>query len=146
MTDENIPGKDILLAEDDSDDVTIFEIALKQLNIPYIMRHAANGDLLFVLLKERIPYILFLDIHMPCKDGISCIVEIRKHREYDSLPVIMYTSHLSKKIVEECFRGGANLYLAKTATFSELTEKLGKIFNIDWQNHLHFPPLDQFVC
>ena len=138
-------AKDILLAEDDIDDVLIFEMALKNLGMPYILRHAENGDLLFVLLKNRIPYILFLDIHMPCKDGISCIIEIRKNREYDKLPVVMYTSNLSEKIIDSSFRNGANLYVTKTDTLSALTEKLRKVFSIDWEDYLHYPPQHQFV-
>lgn len=137
--------KDILLAEDDPDDVEIFEMALNELGLSYVIRHAKNGDLLFVLLKERIPYILFLDIRMPCKDGVACIIEIRKHREYDRLPVIMYTSHQSKKIIDNCFRGGANLYMQKPGSLRDLTEKLRKIFAVDWDNYLHFPPQDQFM-
>ena len=46
--------KDIILAEDDRDDVEIFESALRDLAIPYEMRHAENGDVLFILLKERL--------------------------------------------------------------------------------------------
>ncbi len=137
--------KDILLAEDDSDDVLIFETALKELDLSYMLRHAENGEVLFVLLKDRIPYILFLDIHMPCKDGLSCIVEIRKNRAYDKLPVVMYTSNLSDKIVDECFRSGANLYMTKTDTFGALTEKIKKVFSIDWEDYLHYPPQHQFM-
>jgi CheY-like chemotaxis protein len=137
--------KDILLAEDDLDDVFLFETALKELNIQYILRHASNGDMLFVLLKEKMPYILFLDVRMPCKDGVACVVEIRKNREYDSLPIIMYTSNLSDKIIEECYRNGANLYVTKTNTFSELTDKLSKVFALDWSDYLHYPPQNQFL-
>jgi CheY-like chemotaxis protein len=137
--------KDILLAEDDKEDVIIFETALKELGIAYTLRHAINGDVLFVLLKDKIPYILFLDIHMPCKDGMACITEIRKNREYDNLPIIVYTSNFSKKVIEECYRSGANLFLTKTYTFSALTEKLNKVFAIDWNNYLHYPTKDQFV-
>ena len=137
--------RDILLAEDDHEDVYIFELALKELQIPYEMRHAENGDVMFVLLKERIPYILFLDIHMPCKDGVTCIQEIRSKREYDGLPIVMYTSLFNNKIVEECFRNGANLYMTKTTTFAQLTEKLRKVFSIDWDDYLHYPAQNQFV-
>lgn len=137
--------KDILLAEDDSDDVEIFDLGMKALQLPYLLRHAENGDVLFIMLKDRIPYILFLDIHMPCKDGLACIVEIRKNRDYDKMPVIMYTSEISKRIIEESYRNGANLYLAKTNTIAELTDKLRKIFSIDWENYLHFPPHSQFL-
>ncbi|MBO9633325.1 MAG: response regulator [Chitinophagaceae bacterium] len=137
--------KDIMLAEDDSDDVEIFDLGLKGVNFPYLLRHAENGDVLFIMLKDKLPYILFLDIHMPCKDGIACIIEIRKNRDYDKMPVIMYTSEISKRIIEEAYRNGANLYLAKTNTIAELTEKLRKIFSIDWDNYLHFPPHSQFM-
>ena len=142
---ETILEKDILLAEDDNDDVLIFEMAMKQMDFPYLMRHADNGDVLFLLLKEKVPYILFLDIHMPCKDGVACIVEIRKNKEYDNLPVIMYTSNMSNKIVEECFRNGANLYMTKTSTINSLVDKLKKVFAIDWNDYLHYPPQNQFV-
>lgn len=142
---QTAPKDDILLAEDDMEDVVFFELALKELKVPYLMRHAKNGEVLFVLLKDKTPYILFLDIHMPCKDGISCITEIRKNREYDNMPVIMYTSNLSKKIIEDCYRSGANLYITKTNTFTELTEKLKKVFAIDWSDYMHYPPQNQFV-
>lgn len=137
--------RDILLAEDDSDDVIIFEMALKEASIPYDLRRAENGDVLFVLLKEKLPYILFLDIHMPCKDGLSCIIEIRKNRAYDGVPVVMYTSEFSDKIVEETYRSGANLYITKTTTLKELTAKLKKVFSIDWSDYLHYPPQNQFL-
>src|SRR3546814_8459355 len=69
--------KDILLAEEDPDDVEIFEMALEELKPPYPISHAGNGEELLIRLKEKLPYILFLDIGMPCKDGIACIEEIR---------------------------------------------------------------------
>ncbi len=109
------------------------------------MRHAENGDVLFVLLKDRIPYILFLDIHMPCKDGIACIIEIRKNRQYDKLPVIMYTSRVHDKVIEDCFRNGANMYVTKTDTLAALVTKLRKVFAIDWDGYLHYPPEHHFV-
>src|SRR3546814_5658156 len=76
--------KDILLAEDDPDDVEIFEMALEALKLPYPISHAGNGEELLIRLKEKLPSILFLDIGMPCNDGIACIEDIRENREYRS--------------------------------------------------------------
>lgn len=137
--------KDIMLADDDHDDAYIFDHALQELGIPYELRHAENGDLLFVLLKDKIPYILFLDIHMPCKDGIACIMEIRKNKEYDKMPVVMYTSFLRNDYVEGSYRNGANFFLAKPAGFAELVGKLKKIFSLKWDEYLHFPTQDEFI-
>ncbi|RYZ47970.1 MAG: response regulator [Sphingobacteriales bacterium] len=138
-------NKDILLAEDDRDDVMIFELAIDKLNIAHQLRHAENGEVLFDLLEERVPDILFLDIMMPCRDGAACVLEIRKNRNYDGLPVIMYTSLTGNPTVETCFRNGANLFLEKTNTVADLVEKLRKVFSIDWKNYMHYPPLNQFV-
>lgn len=137
--------RDILLADDDAEDVFIFETALQDAEIAYVLRHANNGDALFVLLKDKLPYILFLDINMPCKDGVACITEIRKNREFDNLPVVMYTSNLSAKVVDECFEKGANLYMAKSFTFNTLIQNLKKVFAIDWEDYLHYPPKNRFV-
>lgn len=82
---------------------------------------------------------------MPCRDGVACIIDIRKNREYDKLPVVMYTSRMTDKIVEECFRNGANLYMTKTNTINALVMKLRKVFSIDWSDYLHYPPQDHFV-
>ena len=142
-------AKHLLLAEDDQDDVVIFELAIKEVNkeykIPVYMRHAKDGEVLFILLKESIPDILFLDINLPCKDGLSCIREIRKNKRYDGLPVIMYTAHKHENKIEEAFRNGANYYVVKSNTVPELAEKLKKICSMDWKNYLHYPPRDQFV-
>ena len=131
---------DVLLADDDIDDVFIFEAALKELGLPYRLRHADNGDVLFILLKEKIPDILFLDVNIPCKDGVACVAEIRKDPAYDMLPVIMYASDLSPKILNECFGHGANFYLRKAHTFDALKENLGKVLSIDRDKYLHYPP------
>lgn len=137
--------QDIILAEDDLDDVLIFEMALKESDVSVDMRHAPNGDVLFELLENKTPDTLFLDIHMPCKDGLSCIVEIRKDRKYDRLPIIMYTSSTAEKNVEKAYRSGANLYVTKTETIKQLSQKLKTVFSIDWKNFMHYPPLDHFV-
>jgi CheY-like chemotaxis protein len=137
--------QDIILAEDDLDDVLIFEMALKEAEIPVDMRHAVNGEVLFELLEESIPDTLFLDIHMPCRDGLSCIAELRKDRKYDRLPIIMITSNNTDRAIERAYRSGANLYLTKAETIKQLAQKLKTVFSIDWKNFMHYPPLDNFV-
>ena len=136
--------KDILLAEDDQDDVDIFKWAMEKTGVPHSVRHAHNGEVLFVLLKEKIPYILFLDIEMPCKDGLSCILEIRKNRDYDNLPVIVYSSYAYDKYVEDTYRSGANLYISKAGSIEHIVANLKKVFAIDWKKYMHYPCRDDF--
>jgi CheY-like chemotaxis protein len=134
----------VILAEDDLDDVMMFTLAVKKLSIRVELRHAVDGDELFNLLKQLVPDIVFLDIEMPCRDGISCIVEIRKSREYDHMPIVMYSSHRSKRYLDECYLNGANFYMVKPDSLQDLVNKLEKIFSIEWRNVNYFPPRAQF--
>src|SRR5690606_15435797 len=99
---------------DDNDDVYIFKVAVEETTYPIIIRHAEDGEKLFTLLKEQVLDILFLDIQMPCKDGMACITEIRKDRKYDHMPVVMYSALTFGKYVDHCFENGANFFLPKT--------------------------------
>jgi CheY-like chemotaxis protein len=137
--------KDVLLAEDDPDDVLIFELAIKELPFPLVLRLAENGDMLFVMINQMIPDIIFLDINMPCKDGVTCIKEIRKNESLHHVPVIMYTSLKSVEYINQCYENGANFFLIKANSIHELAEKLEKIFSVDWKSYMYYPPKNQFV-
>lgn len=137
--------KNVLLAEDDQDDVLIFELALNKLPILVKLRHARDGEMLFELLRQQIPDIIFLDVRMPCRDGVSCIVDIRKNSEYNNIPVIMYSSNRGSKYIDEAYSSGANFYILKGNSIHELAEKLKKIFSVDWKNYMYYPPKAEFI-
>ena len=136
---------DVLLADDDPDDLLQFELAIKDVSMPVYLRHAKDGEELFVRLKEAIPDLLFLDIEMPCKDGMACILEIRRNPEYNFMPVIMFTSHNRQSFIEESYQTGANYFLLKPATVKALTEKLEFILSKGWSKQMYFPSRDEFV-
>ncbi len=136
---------DVILAEDDNDDAYIFRVAVEETTYPIIIRHAEDGEKLFMLLKEQIPDILFLDIQMPCKDGMACIMEIRKDRKYDNMPVIMYSAMAFGKYVDHCFENGANFFLPKTGSLDTLVSKLKYIFSLNWKAYMHYPTKQDFV-
>jgi CheY-like chemotaxis protein len=142
---ENSGVRDLVLAEDDLDDLLIFELALDKLAFQGELRHAEDGDKLFSLLAHQTPDIIFLDINMPCKDGISCISEIRRNPEFNNVPVIMYTALRRKEYIEDCYSTGANFYLIKADSIAALAKKLGVILSIDWKTFMYFPPESEFV-
>ena len=136
----------VLMAEDDDEDYYIFSLAVKELSFTVVLSRAENGDILMKLLEEeKLPDMLFLDLLMPCRDGRTCIKEIRANTKYDSLPVIVYTSLSDLTNIEFCYREGSNLYAIKPATLNELRGILEKIFSIDWKKILYFPPRSEFV-
>lgn len=135
----------VLLAEDDDDDFFIFSLAVKELPVRVMLSRAENGDILLKLLDESVPDLLFLDLLMPCKDGRTCIKEIRANAKYDTLPVIVYSSMRDMNNIQFCYREGGNLYVFKPSTLPELKDILERIFTIDWKNVMYYPPLSNFV-
>jgi DNA-binding NarL/FixJ family response regulator len=136
---------DIIVAEDDIDDVYIFELALKKIPVYALLRHAGNGEKLFCLLEELIPDFLFLDIDMPYKDGTTCLAEIRRDKRFDRMPVIMLTSFTLQEYVETTYRGGANFFIGKVSSIADLAARLKQVFAFDWKQGMIYPTIDQYV-
>lgn len=137
--------EDIIIADDDKEEVFIFTLALNDISIKVKIRHAQDGKTLFDMLRQQIPDILFLDIMMPCTDGISCIREIRQDSRYDEMPVIMLTAARQGSYIETTYRLGANLFIRKADSIADLAEKIKKVFSIDWKSQMVYPPLANFV-
>lgn len=135
----------VVIAEDDDEDYFIFTLAIKELSIKVVLTRAENGDILLQLLDEKNPDIVFLDLLMPCKDGRTCLKEIRANKKYDTVPIVVYSSLNDLKSIEFCYREGSNLYAIKPSTLNELKTVLEKIFSIDWKKMLYFPPRSKFV-
>ncbi|ASZ13653.1 response regulator [Chitinophaga pendula] len=146
MTNVNKEHTHVLLAEDDDDDFMVFSMAVDDIKtIKIVLTRAENGEILMRLLDEKHPDILFLDLLMPCKDGMQCIREIRANKKFDSLPIIIYSSLADLKNIEFCYREGSNLYAKKPSSLQELRDILERIFAIDWKRMMYYPPMSQFV-
>jgi CheY-like chemotaxis protein len=136
MKTDNPILENIWLADDDIDDFEIFEDALKQILPNASLTIASNGEELIKMLTDasKIPDILFLDINMPCKDGLDCLVEIRSKLRFSKLPVVIFTSSQQPKHINASYSYGANLYFTKPSSFDELIAGLGNLFAMNWND------------
>src|SRR5688572_6860203 len=72
----------IVLADDDIDDQLLFEEAIIATKVPAKLKILDNGDYLMDHLHSLngvLPDVIFLDLNMPCKNGIECLELIRKN-------------------------------------------------------------------
>jgi len=135
----------VVLAEDDNDDVLIFKLALNELEIAVNLSHVDNGDKLLALLKELLPDVIFIDVEMPCTDGISCVIQIRKNKDFDNVPVIIISGHENQKYIDETFSEGANYYVIKASSVKQLSESLKTVFSTNLGKLMYYPPKQDFV-
>lgn len=121
----------ILLADDDMDDRSFFDKALKEIPIDSNLTTLNNGEQLMEYLSAhagQLPDVLFLDLSMPRKTGFECLAEIKENEKLKALTVIMFTTSFTRGFdLEENLRGtlmrmGAHDYIRKPAGFQELKE------------------------
>ncbi|HWJ91922.1 MAG TPA: response regulator, partial [Flavisolibacter sp.] len=82
----------IFIADDDTDDLLLFTEALAGVDPTVKLEHVKNGIALISLLSHLEPDLLFLDLDMPGKNGLECLIEIRKNPRYELLPIIVFSS------------------------------------------------------
>jgi CheY-like chemotaxis protein len=127
--------QNIWLADDDLDDREIFSDALSQILPGVNIRFIANGDQVLECLNEsQPPELLFLDINMPCKDGLDCLREIRSDSRFERLPIIMFSSSVQPKHIDSSYNFGANLYYTKPSSYSSLMQGLNNLFQMNWND------------
>jgi CheY-like chemotaxis protein len=119
----------ILLADDDEADRLLFTDAFSELKIETVVQTVNNGVQLMEYLQKKekpLPQLLFLDLNMPRKNGLQCLMEIRSNEKLKNVSVAIYSTSNSEKDIEETFLHGANIYIHKPADFNILKQVLEK--------------------
>ncbi len=138
----------LLLADDDADDRMFFREALQELPIDSSVKTVNDGEQLMDMLTldaGELPDILFLDLNMPCKTGIECLTEIKRHEKLNQLPVIIYSTSLNIEVVNMLYEKGAHGYIRKPGDFSKLKKVILKAITATFQNTRQKPSKEQFV-
>ena len=122
----------IILADDDESDRTNFKDALEESRIKTLFYAVKDGvELMEHLLKEDtpIPHLLFLDLNMPCKNGLTCLKEIRSIDKLKDVAIAIYSTSDYEKDIEETFQHGGNVYIKKPTDFNLLKQVLDKVLS-----------------
>ena len=138
----------VLLADDDNDDRTDFIEVFETLKIKTIVSTVKNGVELMNYLKDPvsvIPHLLFLDLNMPKKSGLECLIEIKQLDRLKNLTVVIYSTSSYEKDIENTFLYGAQVYLKKPAHLTVLKKSLLHILTINWQYHTSGLNRDNFL-
>jgi CheY-like chemotaxis protein len=71
----------------------------------------SNAVRLMELLKHYVPDLLFLDLEMPFKNGLECLLEIRGSASLQHLPVVVFSSTTRQSNIQTAYELGAHLFL-----------------------------------
>jgi len=138
----------ILLADDDEDDRLFFRDAFEEIKIKTKVETVNDGVELMNYLTQpniKLPHILFLDLNMPRKGGIDCLLELKRMDQVKNIAVVIYSTSASEEDIEETFVLGANVYLKKPNDFSTLKKTLEAVITTNWQYHTSGLNRDNFI-
>ena len=120
-------SKDILLVEDNSDDIELTVMALKEAKITNRVIVARDGvealEYLFGTGRyegreaSEQPVVVLLDIKLPMLDGIDVLKRMRGDERTRRTPVVMLTSSTEQADIMRTYDLGANSYVRKPVEF-----------------------------
>jgi CheY-like chemotaxis protein len=124
--------KHVVLADDDKDHGIIFQKILNQVDPSKNLIIMQDGSQLMELLANNTPDLVFLDLNMPCKNGLECLTEIRDVLKMDDLPIVVYSSSTQMTDIQKSFIRKADLYMVKPFNSFHLKNALEMIFSVGY--------------
>ena len=121
-----------LLIDDDIDDTDLFQDVINDVDPALHFISAVNGQEALELLtnrKDALPDLIFLDLNMPRKNGLTCLKEIRSNDKLKDVAVAIYSTSSYEKDIDETFHHGANVYIKKPTDFDTLKKVLHKVLS-----------------
>ena len=138
----------VVLADDDEDDRLFFTEAFDELKIKTKVETYKDGVALMDALNDPdsvLPNILFLDLNMPKKSGMECLIDIKNEERFKDISIAIYSTSASEEDIENTFVNGANIYIKKPNDFNSLKKVLSDVVTINWQYHTSGLNRDNFL-
>ncbi|AZQ58158.1 response regulator transcription factor [Maribacter sp. MJ134] len=118
--------KRVLLADDDELLASLLDFRLKKSG--YEVHHSSDGKQVKEYLETEMPDIIVSDIMMPYFSGIELINYVRKDLD-SKTPIIIISSAGNEENVLSAFELGANDFISKPVSPSELMVRLARELN-----------------
>ncbi len=111
---------EILLVEDNPADARLVKEALKEGKVHNNLHVVEDGAeaLAFLQKKDRYadmpnPDVIFLDLHLPKKNGHEVLAEIKSDDELKRIPVVILTASKAEEDIQKSYLLHANCYINK---------------------------------
>ena len=116
-----------VLIDDDSTDLDVLAVMLKQLGASYTTLRASEDAAMRVQGLAQVS-VVFLDLEMPDKDGYQVMDEIQVTLGY-AVPIVAYTAHATE--IVNARRAGFHSFLGKPISNAKFRHNLTRILNDD---------------
>ncbi|MFM2063720.1 MAG: hypothetical protein RLZZ507_3391 [Cyanobacteriota bacterium] len=104
-------SREILLVEDDLANSELMRIYLSRLGYQVIC--VKNAQEMWINLQQITPALILMDVSLPDSNGLNLVEQLRKHPQYQNIPIIAQTAMAMKGDRETCLAAGVDDYISK---------------------------------
>ncbi len=116
----------VLYIEDNEPNVRVMESVLG-LRSEWRLIHAALGSLGLDLARAHRPDLIFLDVHLPDRDGLDVLVALRYDPATAHIPVIVLSADANATQIHRLLAAGAARYLTKPLVLDDVLATLNSV-------------------
>lgn len=119
----------IYLVDDDSEEAELFGEAIERIDSSIeLVWHYNVMDALDALIRDDTPpNVLFLDLNIPKISGKQLLKLLRMNKQTKDLPIVIYSTSISKKDIEDTEAYGVKAFLQKPEDFTILVNEVREI-------------------
>jgi len=114
----------VLCVDDDPDDRELIRNAIFKVDPSYTVAYATNGkealQYMMRAAETELPCLVILDINMPVMDGKQFLVEIKKNKKWNQVPIVVFSTSSHPTDIYFCQKYGVEL-VTKPANFKQIT-------------------------
>jgi len=125
---------DILLAEDSESDAMLTREALREGKVLNRLHVVYDGVEAMQFLRREPPFedaptpdLVLLDIHMPRKDGVEVLREVKADPRLKRIPVVVLTTSDDPEEVQRAYDIHANCYITKPVDLDQFLHVIRQI-------------------
>jgi signal transduction histidine kinase/CheY-like chemotaxis protein len=142
----HLRGTRVLLVEDNKLNQEIAAALLWDAG--FIVDIAENGslaiDYAIAAIERGTPYgLVLMDMQMPVLDGLSATIEIRRHPQLASTPILAMTANATTTDQERCLAAGMNDFISKPFDPAQLMRKIAYWLSESRQGKASAPPASE---
>ena len=121
------------MVEDSAEDFLALGRAFRKYALQNPVLRCSDGDQALEYLRgygkhpawpKNLPALVLLDLNMPGTDGREVLTTVKHDPRLHNIPVVIFSTSSSSRDIEDCYRLGANSYLTKPVSYTELEEKI----------------------
>lgn len=121
----------VLLVEDSLDDVDFARRALASCPTGHRLEVVEGGEAALAWLAGRAagerPALVLLDLNLAGMSGRELLDQIKRHRQWRTIPVVIFTTSAHPAEIEHCRQAGADDYRTKPDDFAGYRKMLHQI-------------------